>query len=157
MEKDLREITEYGGNLVGNAFRRMVMPRVDRQQSLPAERVSKVKLVRTRRVAFRANPEKLRFNGVEVAGRVGGLAIDFIERLQQSLAGSSPICRCILHTVGNPEVRQASLSQGLSDYSPDLAPTDTVLDPKIAHVRVGLGQRKGADPLWVSEIGLVEI
>ena len=54
----------------------------------------------------------------------------FVGLSDQALTRPAAVGRSVLHAVGNPEIIQAGMAQGLADAGTDLAAPDAVLDPK---------------------------
>ena len=76
------------------------------------------------------------------------LGEDGVQGFGQALARAAPVGRGVLHAVGDPEVGQAGLAQGLADGRADLAAADAVLDPELADALVRVGQGKPARRPW---------
>src|SRR2546423_1518741 len=70
VEQELGQPGKDGGNLVGNALRRMEVARVEAEQLLIGNRIAEVEFMRADDVALGANAKQLALDGVAIEFRV---------------------------------------------------------------------------------------
>src|SRR5580765_7431480 len=62
VQKNLRQELEHAGDFVGDAFRRMIMAGIEREQHFAGDCIAEIKLVRADDVTFRSDAEKFWFD-----------------------------------------------------------------------------------------------
>ena len=140
MQEDLGHELECGGNLIGEVFGGMEVPRVQAKQLLVFHGVAHVKLVRADNIRLGADAEELAFHGVAVERRVDWLGEDGVEGGFKPLARRFAVHRRVFVAVWNPEVGHAGFAELLADVGGDFAARDAVLDPELAHPGVFVGE-----------------
>ena len=109
-------------------------------------------------VALHANAEQLALQAAEHVVLGDGLVgEDLIQGRGHAVAIALGVHAGVLVAVGHPVVDGAGLAQLLGEGLADLAAALAVLDPELAHVRLGAGQGEVAVHHRMGEVGGVEV
>ena len=157
VQQNLRQKFQHAGNFVRDAFGGMIMAGVERQQFLPADGVSEVKLMRAGHVAFAADAEQLGLHGVQIELWRNRFLEDRIQRFRQAGARGHAVGGRVLVTVGNPHIGHAGLAQRFAEGRADFAAADAVLNPELANGLVRARQRETIRRLGMGEISGIKI
>ena len=135
----------------------MIVTGVERQQFLPADGVSEVKLMGTGHVAFAADAEQLGLHGVQIELWRNRFLEDRIQRFREARARGHAVGGRVLVTVRNPHIGNAGFAQCLAEGRADFAAADAVFDPKFADGLVRARQREAVGRQGMREIRGIEI
>src|SRR5207253_802935 len=113
---------------IGNAFRRMIMTRVQGQELAAGNRVTEIKFVRPDDITFRADAEELRLDRIQVEPPIELLGKNRVQRLHQALARPVPVGWRIFVSVRNPNIRDARFAENFAKSRADATASDAMLD-----------------------------
>ena len=142
MQQQAALLAADGGNLVADIFRRMEMAGVQTNKNVLPSGIRQIEVGGTDGAAFRADAEKLRFDGVQFVFVTDFLRKAFVQRFQKPLAGGIAVGRSVFVTIWRPEVHDARRAQFLTELRADLAAGLAVVDPELADGGIWMGQRQ---------------
>lgn len=133
------------------------MARVECQQLLPRDGVAEVIFGGSRRVAFSADPEQLRLDGVELELGVNRFRKDPVERLGKAFARACAVGGNIFVSIRNPDVRHGRRFQLPAHFSGNSSAGNAVRNPEFPDCPIRMGQRESVGRLRMGKVGGVKV
>src|SRR5436309_1157386 len=111
---------------------------IETVELLPRDRITEIELVRAHDIAFTADAEEFRLDGVAVQLRINLLGEDLVERVCEPLPGCFAIGGKIFVPIGNPEIRDYRFAKLPRCVRSDSPARFAMLDPVTAHLLISM-------------------
>ena len=134
------------------------MSHIETEKYAPGQRVIGIKIIGANRIIFHAQSKELALNCINTFGTYAQTIVkNSIQCLHQTLAGRPPVSGMVFGTIGNPVIVDNFIPQRFPNGFRNAAARNTVLNPEIANIFIGMAQSKAIIRFGMCKICWIKI